>query len=408
MRRLAFVSFFVVACNGSPTCPDAGTCSDAASDAPQMLGGNINASKTSVVLDPGDQSPVVVTVDRGTVTGNIDVTVDGLVNGISQTPLTIMPGSSAGTFNLVASATALVPQDFDVSIVASAGSSSLTAPLHVRVGSVFHVSTSSESFVVPQFVSTLVFQVWGAGGGAGGNGGVGGGGGFATAEVSVSPGETLSIIVGGGGSGGELVPNIAWSGGAGGGYSAVLRAADVLVIAGGGGGGGGTSVDAGALGFAGGGGGSNGLGSCGGFAGSDAGAGDGGAPNGQNGSSLAGGAGGCDSVCAFVVDGGAPGGGSGAIGDDSGTGSGGGGGGGSGIFGGGGGGSQSSGCGGGGGGAFASVTGASVKIIAASGQVPAGSTVVGYADSGAAFGGGLDGGQAFSGTSGLVAIAYPK
>lgn len=403
--------FFVlaIACNGSsPACPDAGTCSDAAPDVAQVLS-TFSASTAAVVLDPGDSHPIVVTLDRGTVTGNIDIAVQGLPAGVTQTPLTIMPGSSAGTFNLVAATTVSIPQDVDVTITATAGSSSLQTPLHVRVGSVFRVSTASESFVVPANLTSLVFQVWGAGGGAGGNGGVGGGGGFATAQVDVTPGETLAVLVGAGGGGGDLVPTIAWSGGGGGGYSAVLRGTDVLVIAGGGGGGGGTSLDGGALGFAGGGGGSDGLGACAGSAGTDAGAGDGGAPSGQNGSSLAGGAGGCDSVCAFVADGGAPGGGSGAIGNDAGSSGGGGGGGGAGFFGGGGGGSQGYGCGGGGGSAFASVSGASVKILAGSGQLPAGLNFVGYADSGAAVGGAIgDAGQGISGTSGLVAIAYPK
>lgn len=417
LAAVASVAHF--GCNGSPTCPDGGCASDAAADGPQVLA-TFAASLTAVVLDPGDSHPIVVTLDRGTALGNIDITVEGLPTGVTQTPLTILPGSSAGTFSLQAATTITVPQDVDVTIRATSGTSTLTTPLHVRLGSVFHVATQSESFVVPQDVTDLVFQVWGAGGGAGGRGGSGGGGGFVTAQISVTAGETLTIVIGAGGGGGAFVPSTAWSGGGGGGYSAVLRGTDVLFVGGGGGGGGGTGFDSsldagGATGFGGGGGGADGLGSCAGLAATDAGAGDGGAPNGQNGSSLAGGAGGCDSVCAFFVDGGAPGGGQGAIGliDGGSAGGGGGGGGGAGFFGGGGGGSQGAvagfGCGGGGGSAFAAATGASVKLASGNGATPGGTNFVGYADSGAALGGAIDdAGTASAGVAGLIAIAYPK
>lgn len=350
-RRVSPLLFVVaLACNSSPACPDGGTCGvvDASPDVPEVLGSTFTASTPLVVLDPGDTHTIVVTIDRGTFTGNIDITVEGLPTGVTQTPLTILPGSDAGKLDLVAATTVAIPQDVDVTIRATAGAvGTLTTPLHIRLGSVFHVSMQSESFVVPQNSSALVFQVWGAGGGAGGAGGLGGGGGFATAQIDVTAGETLTVMIGAGGGGGAFVPSTAFSGGGGGGYSAVLRGTDVLIVAGGGGGGGGTGFDVtldagGATGFAGGGGGGSNaqdeLGACGGGGGNDAGAGDGGAPNGQNGSSLAGGAAGCDSVCAFVIDGGAPGGGQGAIGLIDGGGSGGGGGGGSGFFGGGGGG----------------------------------------------------------------------
>ncbi len=422
--RLIAIAVLAGCSNNNPPACDGSTCIDAAPDVPQVLGTTFTASATTVVLDPGDTHTIVVTIDRGTYTGNVDITVEGLPTGVTQTPLTILPGSDAGKLDLVAATTVAIPQDVDVTIRATAGTiGSLTTPLHIRLGSVFHVSTQSESFVVPQNISALVFQVWGAGGGAGGSGGTGGGGGFATAQIDVTAGETLTVVIGAGGGGGSFVPGVAFGGGSGGGYSAVLRGTDVLIIGGGGGGGGGTGFDdaldaGGATGFAGGGGGGSiapdGLGSCGGGgASTDGGAGDGGAPNGQNGSSLAGGAGGCDSVCVLFADGGAPGGGRGAIGAVDGGGSGGGGGGGSGFFGGGGGGSQLAaagyGCGGGGGSAFAAATGASVKLVAASGVNPGGTNFVGYVDSGAAFGGAIDdAGAASSGAPGRIAIAYPK
>ncbi len=399
MRR--FFALALVACNGSSPCPDASTCSDAAPDVAQVLA-SMNASVPEVVLDPGDTHPIVVTLDRGSVTGPIAITVQGLPPGVTASPLTILPGSSAGTFNFIADPSAAVPQDQDATIVATAGTSTLTTPVHIRVGSVFHVATKSESFVVPTNVTNVVFQVWGAGGGAGGGtGGIGGGGGFATANVPVTAGETLTVVVGSGGTPGAFA-TAAWSGGVGGGYSAVFRGATLLVIAGGGGGGGGTGFDAIAdagtsAGLAGGGGGGssgeNGSGVCGGGGGTDAGGGAAGSSLAAFGSSLDGGAG-----APVIADGG---------------GAGGGGGGGFGFFGGGGGGSQDAaagfGCGGGGGSAFVSSEGASPKLLPASGQIPGGITVVGYADSGAALGGGYaDAGAPLSGAAGLVVVAYPK
>ncbi len=412
-------------CSSNETCPDGGTCADATVDVAQVLG-SFSSVPASMILDPGDVGPVVVTVIRGTVTGNIAITVTGLPTGVTVTPLTIMPSSSVATFNVQAATTAPIPQDATLTITATAGTTPLTATMHLHLGSVFHTTTSNESFIVPGGQMSLVFQVWGAGGGAGGSfgapgvGGVGGGGGFATAEVTTTPGETLNLVVGGGGSAGMFVPVIAGSGGGGGGYSAVLRGTTVLVIAGGGGGGGGGGYDlatdaGGASGFAGGGGGGfsgeNGLGSCAGFGATDAGVGSGGLPGGQGGMALTGGGGGCDSVCT-ASGGGTPGGGGGGIGSTDGGGAGGGGGGGAGWLGGGGGGAQTSlagyGCGGGGGSAFIS-QGASQKLITATGQMPAGTSVVGYADSGAAVGGALsDAGNPSPGVPGLIAVAYPK
>jgi hypothetical protein len=396
MRRFVFAFLALGACsNDSPTCPDGGTCTDAAVEAGPSYS-NFNVSVTGVVLDPGDAYKLVVTLDgNSSTTGpNIDVTIDGLPQGVTADPLTIFPGSPGGKVTLNAAANAAVPQDMDATVKATPqGFPALTAPLHVRVGSVFHVATQSESFQVPANVSTIAFTAWGAGGGAGGGpGGIGGGGGFATSIVSVTGGETLQIVVGPGGTPGGALPP--WSGGVGGGYSAVLRGTDVLVMAGGGGGGGGTGFDAildagGAPGTAGGGGGGyageNGVGACGGGGGTDAGGGASGGPSAEAGASLFGGGGAAPN----------------------------GGGGGSGYFGGGGGGVQDAsagfGCGGGGGSAFATLTGSASKLLAATGAIPGGNTMIGYGDSGAAVGGGLgDAGQPFPGAAGLVVAAYPK
>jgi len=137
------------------------------------------------------------------------------------------------------------------------------------------------TFTVPDGVTQITVDVSGAQGGDGGwntAGGqslvpVGGLGGQAKTVLAVTPGETLTIVVGArggnggcnnaaltaggtggtgagnGGSGGAATawngPQGCWpSGGGGGGGSAILRGSEVLVVAGGGGGGGGRGNNA--------------------------------------------------------------------------------------------------------------------------------------------------------------------
>ncbi len=430
IRRLFLVALAAIATPyglnacGPSQCEDVG-CLDGGGNPdamPVVLPSNFSTSVVaSVVVDPGETSAFVVQLLRGTFTGPIDITAAGLPTGVSASSLAILAGSSAGKLVLSADVSAPSPVDTDVTLTATAGVTKLTAQFHLRVGSVFHVATTSESFVVPSTATSLTFEVWGAGGGAGGalnfGGGSGGGGGFASAQIPVTPGETLTFVVGSGGPPGAFIPQIAGSGGGSGGYTAVLRGTVALLVAGGGGGGGGGGYNmvgdaGGAPGFGGGAGGGsvaqNGAGSCGGIGGSlDAGVGGaGGSSSATAGGSLTGGSGGCDSVCAHF-DGG------GAIGSLDGGGAGGGGGGGTGYFGGGGGGSQALaagyGCGGGGGTAYVVPEGSSPKLLSGIGSTPGGNTVLGYGDSGAAVGGALDdAGKPFSGSSGQVVVAYPK
>jgi hypothetical protein len=125
----------------------------------------------------------------------------------------------------------------------------------------YATATAGTSWVVPAGVTQVTIKAWGSGGGAGGGGsqtagGAGGGGGYATATISVTPGETLILRVGGGGAGGGY--NNAGGapvgvGGGGGGYTGVFRSVTpLLVAAGGGGGGGGNDESGSALGGAGG------------------------------------------------------------------------------------------------------------------------------------------------------------
>jgi hypothetical protein len=118
-----------------------------------------------------------------------------------------------------------------------------------------------ETWTVPDGVTEVLVKAWGAGGAGGTYGGDGGGsGGYATATLSVTPGQELIIAVGGGGlhgtsngtgglggwPGGGYGTRGDASGGGGGGYSGVflssLDQANALIIAGAGGGGTGYQV----------------------------------------------------------------------------------------------------------------------------------------------------------------------
>ena len=137
----------------------------------------------------------------------------------------------------------------------------------------------SYACTVPAGVQTLAFTAVGANGGSGGTsyGGNGGGKGAAiTGLLTVSPGDVLSIMVGGNGQ------DSPYGGAGGGGWSSIATAAGPLVIAGGGGGGGGGAADVSA-------GGNGGIsGTSGGGAGSSA----QGAPGGSGGTAGTGGVGG--------------------------------------------------------------------------------------------------------------------
>jgi gliding motility-associated-like protein len=144
-----------------------------------------------------------------------------------------------------------------------------------------------QTFVVPCGVSSINVKAWGAGGSGGGidtySGAIGGGGAFIQTTLEVTPGQTLTIIVGGGAlGGGPCLSNSpggagGWGngqiggarggnsgsqgcsggGGGGGGGTGIFFGATPLIVAGGGGGGsGGGNQSSGA---AGGGGGQNGF-----------------------------------------------------------------------------------------------------------------------------------------------------
>lgn len=92
---------------------------------------------------------------------------------------------------------------------------------------IFDTTGADAFFTVPANCTSIKATMWGAGGG--GSFFAGGAGGYATGILEVTPGEILTIKVGGGAPGAE-------DGAGGGGRSAVLRGATEIFTAGGGGG----------------------------------------------------------------------------------------------------------------------------------------------------------------------------
>ena len=155
----------------------------------------------------------------------------------------------------------------------------------INVGQTFNFTGNTQSYTVPAGVTTLRVKAWGGGGGSGGTDcqgiGLGGGGAYATDVIGVTPGEVLTIYVGGGGAAGPnsgnsqaTLPTVfgygnggrggtpggqgfSGAGGGGGGGTAILRGSSVLVVAGAGGGGSGAGCSG--VGMTGGGGGVNGT-----------------------------------------------------------------------------------------------------------------------------------------------------
>jgi hypothetical protein len=225
-----------------------------------------------------------------------------------------------------------------------------------QVTCTFTETGGAQTWTVPGGVTTATFRAYGAQGSAGGGGGAQGGpGGEATAIITVHPGDTVEVVVGGsggfngGGAGGSAV-GAPYSGGSGGGASDIRMGTcaatlscglgdRVLIGAGGGGGGGQGHGGSGGAGGAtggngnGGGGGGSGGGATGATAttfgtGGAAASSSAGCPGGQgaNGSAGAGGGGGSNNNAGGGGGGGLFGGGGGGGGCEGGGGGGGGGG----------------------------------------------------------------------------------
>jgi hypothetical protein len=189
-------------------------------------------------------------------------TVGGTISGLTESGLVLANGTD--TLSVAANATMFTMPTgvasgatYDVVVYSQPASESCTVSNATGPVSTSDITTVAVScaaipsftasgpgtWTVPAGVTSIQIVATGGGGGAsfpGTNfGGNGGNGGIVTGTLAVTPGETLSLYVGGGGAG----TNVALTGAAGGGSTSVNGTA-FQIIAGGGGGGGGGNIEA--------------------------------------------------------------------------------------------------------------------------------------------------------------------
>ncbi|MFJ7340850.1 hypothetical protein ACIQU3_11220 [Streptomyces sp. NPDC101110] len=149
-------------------------------------------------------------------------------------------GAAALTFVALAAGTALTGAQAATAAGGQAPGKAC-APTEGFSGCRLFVPTEADQdFTVPSGVTSLDVRAWGEGG-AGNSMAYGGAGGFVAGSLKVSPGEVLSLAVGGPGSGDALAGKGGSGGGERGGNSSAIRTSGgaALVVAGGGGGAGG-------------------------------------------------------------------------------------------------------------------------------------------------------------------------
>ena len=211
---------------------------------------------------PGPPTLTSVSPSDGTRGTTVPVTLTGTNFVVGATTVTVAGGGVTVTNVIVGSGTSLTA-NFVLDPAAAAGPRTVTVTTDggTSGGQIFTITVPSglqtfpftgadDSFVVPAGVLSITIVATGAQGGIGRQtiGGTGGLGGRTTATVSVTPGASLTVRVGGVGQNGAL--NAATEGGfnggggstgnagGGGGASSVYHGAIPLLIAGGGGGGG--------------------------------------------------------------------------------------------------------------------------------------------------------------------------
>ena len=115
---------------------------------------------------------------------------------------------------------------------------------------IFNYTGTDQTFVVPPFVESILIKAWGAGGGQSAGSSTGGPGGYSNGNLAVTPGQSVTIVVGQGGKPASPVPTYGGGGpggmdqspsqlhgASGGGRSAVrLNDGTEVLTAGGGGG----------------------------------------------------------------------------------------------------------------------------------------------------------------------------
>ncbi|MFJ1965475.1 glycine-rich domain-containing protein [Streptomyces massasporeus] len=149
-------------------------------------------------------------------------------------------GAAALTFVALSAGTALTGAPAATAAGSAALAGKACAPTEGFSGCRLFVPTDAkQAFTVPSGVTSLDVRAWGEGG-RGNSMAYGGAGGFVAGTLKVTPGEALSLAVGGPGFG-DALGGKGGSGGERGGNSSAVRTSggSALIVAGGGGGGGG-------------------------------------------------------------------------------------------------------------------------------------------------------------------------
>lgn len=109
----------------------AGCSSGGGSTQPRSL--QLGLDTTSLTVQPGSSAHLTVTVERVAFSGDVTVSVLGLPSSVSADPIDIPAGQDSGTVTLVADASAQ-PAAVEVTIQATAGGTTTTAPLALVIG----------------------------------------------------------------------------------------------------------------------------------------------------------------------------------------------------------------------------------------------------------------------------------
>ena len=240
-----------------------------------VVAGSVNGDVADLTIDPVS----VTDIDFGAIDGTVGDSLSGnfgalLMNAGGDYTYTLNTGLAA-VENLVSGESLTEVYTYTLTDNEAPLADSDQGTLTITINGVdipapitFSFTGANQTFTVPECIAVIQVVALGASGGIGRNGSIthsGGQGGRSTGNLTVTPGEMLTIIVGG--QGGTVSPS-RFAGGGGGGRSEVLRGTDRLIVAGGGGGGGISILEASIGGTGGGSSGGNGGGSDGGTGGS--------------------------------------------------------------------------------------------------------------------------------------------
>ena len=226
------------------------------------MGINVTSINSTIKFDVNGSSRATTMSTLNIQTSSINgTTIEGIIlNPIPYSTLNtntifqVKPSSTQLYYGKVGSTAQIYIGD----ILSATGNTTTTNPLLLMeqesytrppITTTFSHTGSNQTYVVPAGITSLNVTLSGAGGGGGGNYLAGGAGGLVSGTLTVTPGETLTIIVGRGGQQGYGSPTSYGGGGApgadvyayslsggGGGRAAIQRSGVDVVTAGGGGG----------------------------------------------------------------------------------------------------------------------------------------------------------------------------